>query len=292
MAENSTQKTALITGANRGIGFAAAQALAQRGWRVLLTSRDKKRGEEAAQAIRAAIPNARVEALPLDLSSLAGVRRFADGFLAVGYPLHALVNNAGVIGSTGPIRFTADGFEEEFGVNHLGHFLLTSLLMPALRASAPARVIVVSSIRHMPGKGGPCANFDFDNLKGEKSYQPRITYNNTKLANVWFAYEFNRRMAGSGVTATPICPGFVPETLGSQQTGAKRFFYNRVLRLVPGARGVQTSGEEIAAYASDPAIHTGAFYASGKEIRSSEASYDEAKAAQLWDLSEKWVGLK
>lgn len=286
---DTTPKTVLITGGNRGIGFAAAQALARRGWRVILTSRGKQRGDEAAQAIRAELPNANVQALPLDLASLKDVRRFADGFLALGWQLRALVNNAGVIGSTGPIRYTADGFEEEFGVNHLGHFLLTQSLLPALKAAAPARVIVVSSIRHMPGKGGPGAKFDFDNLRGEKSYEPRMTYNNTKLANVWFAYEFNRRMAGSGVTATPICPGFVPETLGSQFGGAKKFLYTRVLRLIPGARGAQTSGEEIAAYASDPAIHIGAFYANGKEIRSSQDSYDTVRAARLWELSERLV---
>jgi len=173
--------------------------LTERGAHVILTARDVKRGEAAAQAIREAHPDASIEVMQLDLASLASVRRFAEMYKAQALPLHVLINNAGALGLGKQIQFTQDGFELEFGINHLGHFLLTNLLLPVLKASAPSRVITVSSIRHIPGKGGKGARFDFDNLKGEKGHDPGITYNNTKLANVtnihW--HDFRRTFAGA-----------------------------------------------------------------------------------------------
>lgn len=285
------QHNVIVTGGNRGIGYATVAALAMRGAHVILTSRDAKRGEEAAAQVRAVVPNASVEVMTLDLASLANIRAFADAYLASGRPLHALINNAGAIGLGKDIHFTKDGFELEFGINHVGHFLLTKLLMPALKQAAPGRVITVSSIRHIPGKGGKGAQFDFDNLKGEKWYEPRVFYNNTKLANVWFTYELQRRHGNEGIVAIAACPGFVPQTLGATKTGVSSFFYNRVLMLIPAARTADVSGEELAVLALDPQyVHDGGkFYADGKEMRSSEASYDEAKAARLWELSEQWT---
>lgn len=285
------QHNVIVTGGNRGIGYATVAALAMRGAHVILTSRDAKRGEEAAAQVRAMVPNASVEVMTLDLASLANIRAFADAYLASGRPLHALINNAGAIGLGKDIHFTKDGFELEFGINHVGHFLLTKLLMPALKQAAPGRVITVSSIRHIPGKGGKGAQFDFDNLKGEKWYEPRVFYNNTKLANVWFTYELQRRHGNEGIVAIAACPGFVPQTLGATKTGVSSFFYNRVLMLIPAARTADVSGEELAVLALDPQyVHDGGkFYADGKEMRSSEASYDEAKAARLWELSEQWT---
>ena len=206
-------------------------------------------------------------------------------------PLHALINNAGAIGLGNEIHFTKDGFELEFGINHIGHFLLTKLLLPALKQAVPARVITVSSIRHIPGKGGKGANFDFDNLKGEKWYDARLFYNNTKLANVWFTHELQRRHGNDGIVAIAACPGFVPQTLGATKTGIPSFFYNRVLMMIPAARTADVSGEELAVLALDPqyAHAGGKFYADGKEMRSSDESYDDAKAARLWELSEGWT---
>jgi NAD(P)-dependent dehydrogenase (short-subunit alcohol dehydrogenase family) len=279
----------IVTGGNRGIGYATALELARRGAHVIITARDVKRGDESANAIRAACPNASVEVMALDLASLASVRKFAEAYRARGYPLHALINNAGAVGLTGPIQFTQDGFEMEFGINHLGHFLLTELLLPVLHASAPARVIAVSSIRHIPGKGGKGAQFDFDNLKGEKWYEPRMFYNNTKLANVWFAYELDRRERQNGITSIAACPGFVPQTLGSTKKGIAGFFYNRVLMLIPAARTAEVSGRELADLAldSEHANDGGKFFAGGKAIPSSTESYDADKARRLWELSEQ-----
>ena len=286
-----TPRFVLVTGGNRGIGFATCRELGARGTHVLLTARDAERGRESSEAIRAAYPNARVEALVLDLSSLAAIRQFAVDYRASGRPLHALINSAGSVGLTGPIQFTRDGFELEFGVNHLGHFLLTQLLLPVLVASAtaeaPSRVITISSIRHIPGKGGAGARFDFDNLKGEKSYDPRMVYNNTKLANVWFAHELDLRMRDRGIVSIAACPGFVPQTMGASKRGLARWFYNRALMLIPAARTAAVAGREIADLALEPGYANagGRFFAGGRAIQSSTESYDLDKARRLWQLS-------
>lgn len=153
-------------------------------------------------------------------------------------------------------------------------------------------MISVSSIRHIPGKGGVGAKFDFDNLKGEKFYEPRVFYNNTKLANVWFAYELQRRLVGSGVISVAACPGFVPETFGMTKGKVWGKLYIKALMLIPAARTAAVSGEELADLALSPAFADagGQFFANGKAMRSSDDSYDEAKARKLWALSEQWVG--
>jgi NAD(P)-dependent dehydrogenase (short-subunit alcohol dehydrogenase family) len=286
-----SEKNVMVTGGNRGIGFATATALAKRGAHVIITSRNARRGEESAALLRVNVPGASIEVMPLDLASLENIRDFASAFLALGKPLHTLINNAGAIGLGKQIQFTQDGFELEFGINHIGHFLLTKLLMPALKQGAPARVITVSSIRHIPGKGGKGAQFDFDNLKGEKSFDPRMFYNNTKLANVWFTHELQRRQGNDGIVAIAACPGFVPQTLGATKTGISSFLYNRVLMMIPAARTADVSGEEMAVLALDPQyVHAGGkFYTDGKETRSSDVSYDETMAARLWELSEQWT---
>jgi NAD(P)-dependent dehydrogenase (short-subunit alcohol dehydrogenase family) len=293
MTNTAPQGIALITGGNRGIGYATALSLAKRNIPIIFTSRDAARGAASAERIRDLVPDAQVEVLSLDLASMRSIREFAAGFLARRTPLRALINNAGAIGLGKNIEFTSDGFELEFGINHLGHFLLTHLLMPALELAPGSRVISVSSIRHIPGKGGVGARFDFDNLKGEKSYEPRLSYNNTKLANVWFAYELQRRYGTRGLVSIAACPGFVPETLAVSQTGLNRFIYTRLLPLIPGARPASVSGDELSALAVDPAYANegGTFYASGKKIPSSPASYDEASARRLWELSERLTGI-
>lgn len=290
----SQHKHVIVTGGNRGIGYATAAALAKRGAHVIITSRDVAKGEQSAQQIRTTVPNASIDVMQLDLASLANIRAFAGAVLAKGLPLHALINNAGAIGLGNDIQFTRDGFELEFGINHIGHFLLTKLLLPALQQAAPGRVITVSSIRHIPGKGGKGAQFDFDNLKGEKRYDPRVFYNNTKLANVWFTHELQRRHGNAGIVAIAACPGFVPQTLGATKAGVASFFYNRVLMLIPAARIADVSGEELAVLALDPqyAHDGGKFYADGREMRSSDESYDDAKAVRLWELSEQWTALQ
>ena len=195
------QRVAMITGGNSGIGFATASKLVARGFHVVLASRNQQKSEEAIARMHAVIPNASVESIPLDLSSFAAIRQCTATFQAKGYPLQILINHAGGSFPGKQAQFTADGFEMTFGTNHLGHFLLTNLLLDGLMRSAPARVITVSSQLHIPGyAGGPPTDFDYDNLKAEKYYNAQVFYKNSKLANMWFAYELQRRLAGSGVT--------------------------------------------------------------------------------------------
>jgi retinol dehydrogenase 12 len=288
-------RVALITGGNSGIGFATARKLAAKGFHVIMAARNQQTAAQAIARIQADQPDATLEAIPLDLASFASIRQCAAIFKAKGYPLHVLINNAG--GSIGgkQASFTADGFEMTFGTNHLGHFLLTNLLIDELKRSAPARVITVSSQRHIPGYGGgKGAQFDWDNLKGEKFYDPAVFYCNSKLANVWFTYELQRRLAGSRVTSNAVCPGFVPEAIGDRRSSwFDRVLYRHLLPRMPFARSLDQASSSYLKAATDPRWENvgGKFITDGKERLSSDASYDEAQARQLWELSEAWCGL-
>ena len=203
------QRVAMITGGNSGIGFATAGKLAACGFHVILASRNQQASQKAIVRMLADQPSASVESIQLDLASFAAVRECAAAFQAKGYPLHLLINNAGGSVPGKHASFTVDGFEMTLGTNHLGHFLLTNLLLEDLRQSAPSRVITVSSQLHIPGyRGGRGPDFDYDNLKGEKYYNASVFYLNSKLANMWFTYELQRRLAGTGVTSNAVCPGF------------------------------------------------------------------------------------
>jgi retinol dehydrogenase-12 len=287
--------TAMITGGNSGIGFATVKKLTARGYRVLLASRNQDATQKAIAAIRAEQPEAQVEALELDLASFASIRACVDAFHETGYPLHLLINNAGGSIAGEQARFTEDGFEMTFGINHLGHFLFTNLLLDDLKKSAPARVITVASQLHNPKSPGPKADFDYDNLKGEKYYHQQIFYRNSKLANIWFAYELNRRLAGTGVTSNAVCPGFVPAAIGARrETPLAKFMFTRILPKMPFARSLAQASDSYLVAATQPEFgrEGGQFIADSKAIASSEASYDEAEARILWEKSLAWCGLK
>src|SRR5512143_4111391 len=176
---DTPSRVALITGGNSGIGFATVRKLAAKGFHVIMASRNQQTSAQAIARIKAEQPNASVESIPLDLASFASIRQCAAIFQMKGYPLHVLINNAGGSVKGKQASFTVDGFEMTFGTNHLGHFLLTNLLLDDLKRSAPARVITVSSQRHIPGyAGGKGAQFDWDNLKGEKFYDTTLFYCN------------------------------------------------------------------------------------------------------------------
>jgi NAD(P)-dependent dehydrogenase (short-subunit alcohol dehydrogenase family) len=287
-------RVAMITGGNSGIGFATARKLTAQGFHVIMASRNQQTSAQAIARIRADQPDASVESIPLDLASFASVRQCAAAFQAKGYALHVLINNAGGAIKGKQASFTADGFEMTFGTNHLGHFLLTNLLLDDLKRSAPARVITVSSQRHIPGyAGGPGAKFDYDNLKGEKFYDSAIFYCNSKLANMWFTYELQRRLAGSGVTSNAVCPGFVPEAIGDRRTSPlDRFLYRKILPRMPFARSLDQASASYMMAATDPRFEGvgGQFIVDGKERRSSDESYDEEKARRLWEVSWAWCG--
>ena len=288
-------RVAMITGGNSGIGFATASKLAERGFHVILASRNQQASAQAIARIKAGNPNARVESIPLDLASFAAVHQCAAAFRAKGYPLHLLINNAGGSVPGKQASFTTDGFEMTLGTNHLGHFLLTNLLMDDLRRSAPARVITVSSQLHIPGyRGGRGPDFDFDNLKGEKYYDASVFYRNSKLANMWFTYELQRRLAGASVTSNAVCPGFVPAAIADRRKSpVQRFLFGQILSRMPFANSLEQASASYLVAATDPIYESvgGKFIVNGKERRSSDESYDEQKARRLWELSWEWCGL-
>ena len=203
-----TGKVAVITGANSGLGFEAAKILAAKGAHIVLAVRDVEKGKQAVGEIKRAVAAASLEVLSLDLASLASVRRFAEAFPAAHSRLDMLINNAGVMAI--PRRVTADGFEMQFGTNHLGHFALTGLLLPLILKTPSSRIVTVSSGAHMFGK------INFDDLQSERSYSKWGAYGQSKLANLLFAYELQRKLAGCGqrrrsawrripATRPPIC---------------------------------------------------------------------------------------
>jgi NAD(P)-dependent dehydrogenase (short-subunit alcohol dehydrogenase family) len=295
IVNNSGPKVALITGGNRGIGFVTARKLAEQGCRVILTSRRAEAGQTAVAAIRAQVPGAQAETMPLDLASCASIRAFAAAFHVRGLPLDILINNAGLMVVQKQPQFTADGFEMTFGVNHLGHFLLVHLLLPDLLRSAPSRLVVVSSQTHMPGTGaGGDANFDYDNLRAEKYYDAEVFYKNSKLANMWFAYELQRRLAGSGVTVNAVCPGYVPETIAEHiPNPVGRWMFKNVVTRFADKRTVEQGADSLVFVALDPGLEGvgGKFSTDGRLIPSSADSYDEQQAARLWDYSSKMCGI-
>ena len=295
MSDQMKNKVVLITGGNSGIGFATANKLAAQGFHVVLASRNQQTAAKAIERIRSGNPNVSVETIPLDLASFASVRQCVAAFQEKGYPLHILINNAGGSIPGKQASFTAEGFEMTLGTNHLGHFLLTNLLLDDLQHSAPARVITVSSQLHIPGyAGGPQVDFDYDNLKGEKYYNPQVFYRNSKLANMWFTYELQRRLSGTGVTSNAVCPGFVPAAIGDRRKSAiERWMYTQILARMPFARSLEQASDSYLVAATDPryADVGGKFIVDGKERLSSDDSYDEQKARRLWELSWKWCGL-
>jgi NAD(P)-dependent dehydrogenase (short-subunit alcohol dehydrogenase family) len=287
---------ALITGGNSGIGFATVNRLAGLGYHVILAARNPQASSTAISRLQVAHPNAILESIPLDLTSFASIRQCVDTFHAKGYPLHLLINHAGAVIYGKQASFTSDSFEKTFQTNYLGHFLLTQLLLEDLKSSAPARIINVTSQLHIPGYGrGPYTDFDYDNLKGEKYYHPQVFYKNTKLAIVWFTYELQRRLEGSGVTANAVCPGFVPASMAERtKSPIQRFFYRHIMPLMPFARSLEQASGSFVYVATNPRYSSvgGKFIVDYKEIPSSEESYDQAKARQLWEQSLSWCSLK
>lgn len=276
-------RTVLVTGSTSGIGRATATALAAQGARVGVVGRDPGCNETTASEIRRAVPHARVDTFAADLSAQAGVRALADDVLTRWDHLDVLVNNAGA--SYHRRTLTVDGLERTFALNHLAPFLLTNLLLDRLRASAPARVVTVSSGAQAMGR------LDLDDLQGERSFSGMRAYGQSKLANVLFTYELARRLEGTDVTANTLHPGVVRTGLGADDP--PRMF----LVLGPFIRPFMKTPEQGAAtsvhLASSPEVEgvTGTYFANKQPRRTHRITYDRALAARLWDISAELVGL-
>jgi NAD(P)-dependent dehydrogenase (short-subunit alcohol dehydrogenase family) len=274
-----TGRTVLITGASAGIGKATASELAARGARVVMLCRDPAKAEGARSEVLARTPRAQVDLVELELRSLASVRACAQKVLAAYPRIDVLLNNAGVFPPT--LRHTQDGFEEQIGVNHLGHFLLTNLLLERLLASAPARVVTVSSMMHAGGK------IDFTSFKTPTSYSSWAAYRQSKLANILFANELARRVPAERVTSNSLHPGGVATEIARDANVFMRVGM-RLAGMTP-EKGARTSLK----LASDPALAhtTGKYFVSEREKPTDPLADDAALARLLWDESAKLVGL-
>ncbi|MBO0799286.1 MAG: SDR family oxidoreductase [Blastocatellia bacterium] len=273
----STNKTCLITGANSGIGKVTAHALAASGAAVIMVCRDRARGEAAREEIRRATNNGRIELLTADLSEQRQIRELAEHVKKRFSELHVLINNAGVWRDKREL--TADGIESTWAINHLAYFLLTRELLDLLQASAPARIVNVSSDYHFRG------HLAQDDVQLSRGYSGGRAYGQSKLANVVFTYELARRLAGTGVTANCLHPGAVNTN-----------FFNNVKGLFglltsigrPFLRSPEKGAETVIWLATAPEVEgvSGKYFFNCKEKRSSRESYDPAVAAKVWEISE------
>ncbi len=283
MTHSMHGKTVLITGGTGGIGRAAAIGLASMGARVGVTGRDRARAERAAGEIRRESGSTAVDVFVADMSSQAEVRRLVAEVLAVYPRIDVLLNNVG--GFWANRHVTADGPEHTFALNHLAPFLLTSLLRERLIASAPARVVTVSSGAQAMGK------IDFDDLMGERKYSGQRAYSQSKLANVMFTYELARRLEGTGVTATVLHPGVTRTAFGAEDSAHAMAPIIAALR--PFMRSPER-GADTAVYLSSSSEAegvTGRYFANRKAKKSHKSSYDTATTARLWQVSADLVSL-
>jgi NAD(P)-dependent dehydrogenase (short-subunit alcohol dehydrogenase family) len=291
-------RTVVVTGGNSGIGFEAALGFARKGGEVVLACRDLAKARAASAAIRGAEPRAVVEPMQLDLASIASVRRFAADFTDRRATLDVLCNNAGVMAV--PRHTTADGFEMQLGTNHLGHFALTGLLLDRLLAAPRARIVTVSSNAHKLGR------IRFDDLHGRHGYKKWDAYGQSKLANLLFSYELQRRLAGAGARAISVAchPGYAATNL--QLTGprmARSAVMERVWKLAnrlfsqSAARGALPT-----LYAATSPDVAGGDYVGPdrffenlghpRKAQSSPRSHDHATAARLWEVSAELTGVR
>jgi NAD(P)-dependent dehydrogenase (short-subunit alcohol dehydrogenase family) len=289
-------RLAIVTGANSGIGYQAAKYLARAGAMVILACRNAEKGEAARAQIAAAQPLAKVEMRILDVADLDSVRRFAADFLSEDRPVDLLINNAGVM-AIPERRTTPQGFEMQFGTNHLGHFALTGLLLPALLHQPESRVVTVASIAH---KGG---RLNFDDLNAERSYDPRGAYQQSKLANLVFGLEFDRRLRAHAAKTTSVIahPGVAVTNIVSNGmgTGLKGRIVNALLPFV--AQSDDRGSWPLVYAATSPDAHGGGYYGpdgiaeikgAPTEVKPKPHALDPETGKRLWEVSEKVTGVR
>jgi NAD(P)-dependent dehydrogenase (short-subunit alcohol dehydrogenase family) len=297
-----TGKLAYVTGANSGVGYHAALELARAGCAVILACRDRAKADAARTRILAAMPAAAIEIADLDLASLNSVRAAAHAFIVTGRRLDLLINNAGIM-ALPERRTTPEGFELQFGTNHFGHFALTGLLLPALlRANtggAPTRIVTVSSIAH---RG---ATIDFADLQWERGYKPMPAYRRTKLANLLFGLELQRRLGRERAQAMSVVvhPGVSNTNLFAAGPGSGR---SLAAKLTPPFVALIAQSDAQGSWptlyaATMPQIEGGHYYGPDGfremrgypvEVRAEAQAYDEALAGRLWEISEQLTGVR
>lgn len=299
-----TGRRVVITGANSGIGYQTAAILARRGAEVVLACRDERRGAAALARLQEEVPGALAELAQLDLASLASVRAFADREMALCKPIDLLVNNAGVMAPPRRLE-TADGMELQFGTNVLGHFVLTGLLLPALEMAAAdnsreqPRVVTIASIAHKQGR------LDFDDLQATRRYRPMVTYRQSKLANLMFALELNRRLraAASRVMSVAAHPGVANTNLfrGGGHSTANRAARGALSAFIGAVLNSDFAGALPTLYAATGAdVVDGGYYgplglfeARGERVGAAKIASqarDEADARRLWQACETLAG--
>jgi len=283
LKDSMNGKIVLITGATSGIGRETALGLSKKHATLVLVGRSREKLDRTMSEIASQTGNHQLDSLVCDLTSMESVRSLAADFRAKYRRLDVLINNAGEIVSER--RTTVDGYEYTLALDHLSHFLLTMLLMDVIKASAPSRIVNVSSSAHMLG------HIDFDDLMGEKKYKAMRAYGQAKLANLLFAYELARRLAGTGVTVNALHPGAVRTNFGLGMKGRWRIILMLGKPFTINAR----KGAETSIYlASSPEVTgtSGKYFAKKKEKKSSKESYDESVAKRLWNESAKLTGVE
>ncbi len=276
-------KVCLITGATAGIGKAAAADLADRGATVALVGRDLEKTKATVEQIQAQTGNEEISFFIADLSSQQAIRKLAEDFKARFQRLDVLVNNAGSLMLTR--QESVDGIEMTLALNHMSYFLLTNLLLDALKSSAPSRIVNVASDAHQN------AHLDFDDLQNQKAYGGYKAYGRSKLANLLFTYELARRLAGTGVTANGLHPGLVATNFMATNNGLRGRFYNFFLKRI--GRSVEEGARTIVYLASSNDVESvsGGYFMDEGLVDSSQASYDQDGSKRLWEESEALTGL-
>lgn len=294
-----TGRIAVVTGANSGLGYHTANALAARGARVIMACRDTARADIAAAAIRANFPDARVDVRPLDLADLGSIAAFAEGLAADVGPIDLLVNNAGVMAL--PLSRTRDGFEMQVGTNHLGHFALTGRLLPRLEAAPAPRVVTVGSLAHKAG------SLDLEDLNWQKRrYDKWRAYGQAKLANLSFALELDRRLRAAGSRAVSLAahPGFAATNLLLVGPRMENSTLGKIAMVTGGGLFAQSAARgaiPILHAATAPDLAPGSYWGpsgafelwgkAGAPAKSTGAARSEKKGAALWSLSETLTGV-
>lgn len=288
-----TGKVIIVTGGNNGIGYEAAKEFARKGAHTILACRNRKKAQKALEKIKAEIPDANAEVMLLDLASLQSIRQFSEAFTGKFDRLDVLLNNAGIM--MVPYGKTADGFERQLGTNHLGHFALTGLLLDKLLATPGSRIVNISSLAHRQGE------MDFDNLQFENGtgYTPQKAYGRSKLANLLFTYELQRRLEAAGTETIAIAahPGVSNTALADHFPGVKYlrplfgfFMQPAAIGALPGIRA-----------AVDPAAKGGQYYGPDHPrgvrgypvvVESTPASHNQEDAQKLWEASEELTGVR